>query len=119
MSFDRRADASAARLIAHFGDGLTVTIRSIGGSIDATRTVTTSIQSMTVPCTKPEPFSERLVDGTRIQAGDLRISIQHGHPARTFDPKPEMLADLSGVTYRVVNAEPVAGGFDLQLRSGA
>ncbi len=116
MSFEARARASARRVVGHFGEGLTVTIRSVGGTLNtSTRGMTASVTSMTVPCTEPEPDVLRLADGSRVETGELVILLEAGNPSLTFEPQPEMVAEIRSKSYRIARAQREAGGFSLRL----
>lgn len=120
MSLAQRLSASAERLVKHFAYTSTIVLKKLTGSgLSATRGVTVTTTSATVACTTPTPYGAALRDGQRVQDGDLRLYLWADDPALTFDPAPEMAAQIDGDSYRVVSVQKLAGAFELQLRGGS
>lgn len=117
MSFSTRATASASRIVNRFSGGATIVFASVGGTFDpVTRTLTPSSAGMTLACTRPTSFSKFVVDGTLIQANDVRVLVSKGGPPRTFEITAGLFATVGGTVYRVVNVLDGAGGDEIQLR---
>lgn len=96
--------ASAARLRDRYGGGATLLIEQVPSGT-----------AMTLDCSKPLPYSDRLIDGDRIQGVDRQVFVViPDSPA--FTPKPGDLAKVLGQKVAIVDHAEYQGVWGLQLR---
>lgn len=118
---------SAARIVEYHGggDGYTVTVLDPNATDDLeTGGQTPDPREWTASCTKPTPYSPRMVTGG-VQAGDASVWIAANDAAITFAPEPGMLATVNGpdlgdgVQFEIVLPTNHAGALELQLRDAS
>lgn len=105
----------------------------VSGSLTFTRTTepyssqsgpgAPSIETFEVKTAPPRGFSAREIDGTLIQAGDLRVLVPALNiPAAMGEPdKDKDTVTIDGKAWRIITIEPIRGGdsiaaYRLQLR---
>lgn len=84
-------------------------------------------RSFTVACTPPVPYSNSMLDGERILAGDGNVWLDRLDPAIIFNPtlgmKATVVEMLDGVAlpprqFEIVAAQLYPASIELQLREG-
>lgn len=65
-----------------------------------------------------DDYDTRLIDGTRVQAGDRKVLIL-GDSIAPVVPKPDDQVTIEGATYRIVRVarDPAAATYTCQVRS--
>lgn len=110
----------AKSLIGTFGTTATITTHT-GGNYDPITdgTVPGSDVQVVVPCSPPEEYKNYVIDGTRIQTGDMKILI----PALVYATSPVTAQTITirGQIYKIISVIPVSSGnqeavWEVQLR---
>ena len=110
----------AKSLIGTFGTTATINTPT-GGSYDRYTDGTVpgiNVQTI-VPCSPPAEYKNSVIDGTRIQAGDMKILI----PALVYTTAPTTAQTVTvrGAIYKIVSVYPISSGnleavWEVQLR---
>lgn len=120
MSLTARAQASAERLIAHFGarptGQLTATITPKGTYTVATGAVGAAGTTLTVNVSQPTPYRAELVDGANVLARDLQTFVASSDPGLTSAPEVGDVVVLDSETYDIRDVVTHPGAYELQLR---
>ncbi len=107
---------TTTRLIADFGQPVTLKKTSVVAPENPWETPTTT-ETTTILAGVAETYSERLVNGTSILAGDIRLTVT----ATSVIPAVGDGVTVGGMSYSVINVMPTAPGgtalaYVLQLR---
>lgn len=115
MTLDEPLRAAAERLIARLGRP--ATLRRVARSYDPATGKTAEITiDYAVTVSPPESFSEALIDGTLVEAGDMKALLA----AKGAPVVPEVTGDLlliDGTAWTVLRVEPVMSGREAALYS--
>lgn len=110
----------AQSLVGTFGTTGVLTTYS-GGSYDPITDTTSAgtATDTTVPCSPPAEYENYVIDGTRIQTGDMKVLI----PALDYGTAPNTAQKFTirGAQYNVISVMPVSSGnqeaaWEIQLR---
>lgn len=106
MSIYDRPAATALRLLAKYGQQMTLTERSTGAYAPATGSAAVTEAGQTVTGAVFD-YPARLIDGTRILTGDKEVFVAAS--GLTVTPKPGMkLTDAAGSVFEVIKAEALS-----------
>lgn len=118
-ALDAKARATAERLINKFGKPITIR-RTSSTYNPATGSTTETTADHSGNAAPPSPYEERLIDGSLIQVGDMRVTV----PARSLSIVPSTTTDtvvMDGATWQLVRVMPLFSGelvatYELQVR---
>lgn len=112
--------ATAAEMLAEFGQPVTVTRETPGGYDPATGTTTAGTVQTWAPAGVKLDYTQREIDGTLIKSGDQRVymSAEAG-----LDPQTGDTVTLGAEVWRVVTSRTLAPAgvavlLDVQVRAG-
>lgn len=113
-----KAAATAARLLARYGQPITVT-EALPGTYDPdTGTTTPGGAQIWAPNAVKLDYESKEIDGTNILVSDQRVLMQ---ALTGLNPKPDAKLTIGGEVWRVVVAKPLAPAgvvvlLDVQVR---
>lgn len=95
---------AAAKLLAKYGETISIVFRDYSGTDPVTgETIGTDTDTTIVCKGYPSQYLVRDIDGSTIQAGDIRLIVEliATRPARNG------LAIVDGTTYRIMDVQPI------------
>jgi hypothetical protein len=118
--YERQRDGVAKKLIAKYGQAMTLRVITPGAYDPDTRLTADPVTTDYPIKGIAEEYKLSEVDGTVIQNGDKKILISASGLA--VRPLPEHIVIMSGEVWQVINCTPLAPGgvavtYSLQLRS--
>jgi hypothetical protein len=96
--------ATAAKMLAEYGEAVSVLFPAYGDTDPITGAATTGGSDVTLSGNGyPSQYHKRDIDGSVIQAGDIRLILER------IDQRPEVgcIATVNGVGYRVMDTQMV------------
>ena len=103
MAFEYARTAEAAlRMLQRFGVGVSIARNTPGAYDPEQGAASITSTSWTATAVRGEPYSAREIDGTLIQAGDLRLYVSAGH-----DLQPGDVVTLESEAWRVERPNPI------------
>ena len=119
-ALDKVMRSVAKNLIGSFGTTAVITTYT-GGTYDPITDATIpgeGVQTV-ITCSPPSEYKSYVIDGTRIQTGDMKILI----PALVYETAPttDQTVTIRGDTYKVIGVMPISSGnqeavWEVQLR---